>query len=88
MPLLNDLQPDKVLTDTAYDSDENRIYCAEHGLEAVIPSHPSRLKLAEMDEKICRDCNKIERFFSRLKQYLHLAVRYENPSCLSSLSGT
>ena len=44
LPLLKDLQPGKVLADTAYDSDENRAYCAEHGIEAVIPSHPSRRK--------------------------------------------
>ena len=75
--LLNDLQPGKVLADTAYDSDENRAYCAEHGNEAVIPSHPNRLKPAEMDEEIYRDRNKIERFFGRLKQYRRLATRYE-----------
>lgn len=77
LPLLKDLRPGKVLADTAYDSDENRAYCAEHGIEAVIPSHPGRVKPAEMDEEIYRDRNKIERFFGRLKQYRRLATRYE-----------
>ena len=80
LPLLKDLQPGKVLADTAYDSDENRTYCTEHGIKAVIPSHPShpsRLKPTEMDEEIYRDRNKIERFFGRLKQYRRLATRYE-----------
>ena len=77
LPLLKDVQPDKVLADTAYDSDATRAHCAEHGIEAVIPSHPSRLKPAEMDEETCRDRHKIERFFGRLKQYRRLATRYE-----------
>ena len=63
LPLLQDLQPGKVLADTAYDSDENRAYCAEHGIEAVIPSHPNQLKPAEMVAETYRDRNKIERFF-------------------------
>ena len=77
LPLLNGLRPGKVLADTAYDSDENRAYCAEHGIEAVIPSHPGRVKPMEMDAETYRDRNKIERFFGRLKQYRRLATRYE-----------
>lgn len=30
-----------------------------------------------MDEKVCQDRNKIERFFGRLKQYCRLATRYD-----------
>jgi transposase len=77
LPLLAGLQPGKVLADTAYDSDENRAYCAEHGIEAVIPSHPARVEPTEMDEETYRDRNKIERFFARLKQHRRLATRYE-----------
>ena len=77
LPLLKELQPGKVLADTAYDSDENRAYCARNGIEAVIPSHPGRVKLAEMDAETYRDRNKIERFFGRLKQYRRLATRQE-----------
>ena len=43
----------------------------------MIPSHPNRLKPTEMDAETCRDRNKIERFFGRLKQYRRLATRYE-----------
>ena len=77
LPLLAGLEPGKVLADTAYDSDENRAYCAQHGIEAVIPSHPERVKPAEMDAETYRDRNKNERFFGRLKQYRRLATRYE-----------
>jgi hypothetical protein len=54
LPLLAGLQPGKVLADTAYDSDENRAYCAQQGIEAVIPNHPNhpnRKQLAEIDEE-------------------------------------
>ena len=77
LPLLAGLAPGKVLADTAYDSDATRAYCAEKGIEAVIPSHPNRSEALLMDEETYRDRNKIERFFGRLKQYRHLATRYE-----------
>ena len=47
LPLLKDSQPGKLLADTAYDSDDNRAYRAEHGTEAVIPGHPNRWKPVE-----------------------------------------
>ena len=75
--LLADLQPGKVLADTAYDSDETRAYCAQQGIEAVIPNRPNRLEPAALDAEMYRDRNKIERFFGRLKQYRRLATRYE-----------
>ncbi len=74
-PLLADLQPGKVLADTAYDRDETRAYCAQHHIEAVIPNRPNRLEPAPLDEETYRDRNKIERFFGRLKQYRRLATR-------------
>ena len=77
LPLLKDLGPSKVLADTAYDSDKNCAYCAEHGIETMIPSHPGRVKPAGIDAETDRDRNKIERFFGRLKQYRRLATRYE-----------
>lgn len=77
LPLLADLKPGKVLADTAYDSDETRAYCAEKGIEVVVPSHPNRVEALEMDAEMYRDRNKIERFFGRLKQYRRLATRYE-----------
>ena len=77
LPLLADLQPGKVLADTAYHRDATRAYCTEKGIEAVIPSHPNRIEPLAMDEETDRDRNKVERFFGRLKQYRRLATRYE-----------
>ncbi|AWM32948.1 IS5 family transposase [Hymenobacter nivis] len=76
VPLLADLTPGKVLADTAYDSDATRAYCAEKGIEAVIPSHPGRTDALPMDEETYRDRNKVERFFGRLKQYRRQVTRY------------
>ena len=77
LPLLAGLAPDQLIADTAYDGDEIRAYCAQHAIEAVIPSHPNRTEPLPLDENAYRDRNKIERFFGRLKQYRRLATRYE-----------
>lgn len=77
LPLLAGLRPGKVLADTAHDSDETRAYRAENGIEAVIPRHPGRTEARPMDAQTCRDRNKVERFFGRLKQCRRLATRYE-----------
>ena len=77
LPLLEGLQPGKVLADTAYDSDANRAYCAQQAIEVVIPSHPNRLQPLPLDKEMYRDRNKIERFFNRMKQYRRLATRYD-----------
>ena len=77
LPLLKGLQPGKVLADTAYDSNETRAYCAQHGIEAIIPRNPGRTESLPVDAQTDRDRNKIERFFGRLKQSRGLATRYE-----------
>ena len=71
------MQPGKGLADTAYDSDETRASCAQQGIEAVIPNRPNRLEPAVVNEEMYRDRHKMERFFGHLKQYRHLATRYE-----------
>ena len=42
----------------------------KHGIEAVIPSHPSRLKPAEMDEETCRDRHKTKAASNALQAVL------------------
>lgn len=77
LPLLEGLAPNMVIADTSYDSNKNRAYCAEKGIEAVIPSHPNRTQAIDLDEEYYADRNKVERFFLRMKQYRRLATRYE-----------
>ena len=77
LPLLEGLKPGKALADTVYDSDESRLYCTQHDIEAVIPNRSNWVEPAQIDEEVYRDRTKIERFFGRLKQYWRLATRYE-----------
>ena len=75
--LLEGLSPGQVIADTSYDSDQNRAYCAEKGIEVVVPNRPNRTDPAPFDEEQYEDRNKIERFFNRMKQHRRLATRYE-----------
>ncbi len=75
--LLADLAPGQVIADTSYDSAKNRAYCAEKGIDVVIPNRPNRTTPAPFDEEQYEDRNKIERFFNRMKRHRRLATRYE-----------
>lgn len=66
-----------VLADKGYDTDKVLAYVAALGAEAVIPSKKNRLVQRLIDRNLYRDRNKIERFFSRLKQFRRLATRYD-----------
>ena len=72
--LLAGLTPGQVIANTSYDSNKNRAYFAEKGIEAVIPN---RIEPASFDEEQYQDRNKIERFFIRMKRHRRLATRYE-----------
>ena len=66
-----------VLADKAYDTDAVLASVAALGAQAVIPSKKNRLVQRVIDRNLYRDRNKIERFFSRLKQFRRLATRYD-----------
>ncbi len=77
LTLLAELEPEMVIADTSYDSNKNRAYCAQKGIEVVIPSRPNRTQALPLDEEMYRDRNKVERFFGRMKQNRRLATRYD-----------
>jgi len=66
-----------VLADKGYDTDKVLACVASLGAEAVIPSKKNRLVQRLIDRNLYRDRNKVERFFSRLKQFRRLATRYD-----------
>ena len=66
-----------VLADKAYDTDTVLAQVTALGAQAVIPSKKNRLAQRVIDRNLYRDRNKIERFFSRLKQFRRLATRYD-----------
>ena len=65
------------LVDKAYDTDAVLARVATMGAQAVIPSKKNRRVQRVIDRHLYRDRNKIERFFSRLKQFRRLATRYD-----------
>ncbi|GAA4054439.1 hypothetical protein GCM10022409_46880 [Hymenobacter glaciei] len=65
------------LADKAYDTDAVVAAVEALGAQVVIPSKKNRKTVRLIDRNLYRDRNKIERFFSRLKQFRRLATRYE-----------
>ena len=70
-----------MLADKSYDTNRVVQLVADLGAEVVIPSKKTRLLPRTIDR------NKVERFFSRLKQFRRLATRYNKtaPSFLGML---
>ena len=66
-----------VLADNAYDTNAVVAAVEALGAQVVIPSKKNRKITRLIDRNLYRDRNKVERFFSRLKQFRRLATRYE-----------
>lgn len=66
-----------VVADKAYDANSLRRLLAEGGAKAVIPSTTSRRQPIPYDRIAYRRRNRIERMFSRLKDFRRVATRYD-----------
>ena len=75
--LLVQVDPDTVVADKGYDSDELVDFIRQRRGKAVIPPRRNRLHRRRYDRAAYRDRNRIERFFCRLKQFRRIATRYE-----------
>lgn len=79
--LYQSLHPENVLAsvtmDKGYDADRIRERLSLDGIEAVIPSIPSRSQKLPYDKVQYRERNRIERFFNKLKQFRRIATRYD-----------
>ena len=75
--LLEGLEAKRVLADKAYDSNALRAIVADMGAEAVIPCNPTRKTLIPYDFEAYKARNLIERCFNKLKQFRHVATRYD-----------
>ena len=64
------------LADKGYDTDQTVAGVEALGAQVVIPSKKNRRVERVIDRNLYRDRNKVERFFSRLKQFRRLATRY------------
>jgi putative transposase len=79
--LYQSLNPENVLEavamDRGYDADRIRERLNYDGIEAVIPSLPSRSQKLPYDKVQYGERNRIERFFNKLKQFRRIATRYD-----------
>ena len=74
---LHDINPDRLLGDKGYDSDDIRNDLADRGIEPVIPPRSNRTTPIEYDREAYKRRSLIERCVNRLKQFRRIATRYE-----------
>ncbi len=67
----------RLLADKGYDANSLRNKLHSLGCEAVIPSKRNRKRAIPYDKVAYRDRNMIERAFCNLKDYRHIATRYD-----------
>jgi transposase len=77
IPLVEGLDAEVVIADTAYDSDALRAAVAEKDATAVIPNNPSRARKFAIDEAAYAERHLVECCISKLKQFRRVATRYE-----------
>ena len=75
--LLAEHEPDYVIADKAYDSDDFIESIEDRGSQAVIPSRAGRTVQRRVLRKQYRRRNLAERFVNRIKHYRRVATRYE-----------
>lgn len=81
LSLINGRTSRYVIADKGYDTDSIVQAIKENGCEAVIPPKRNRTNQRLFNRSVYKDRNKIERMFSKLKQFRRVATRYERKSC-------
>ena len=67
----------KILADKAYSCEQIRSFSAEHGAVTCIPDKANFKIKHDFDPELYKQRNLIERFFQRIKNYRHVATRYD-----------
>jgi transposase len=76
--MLDDLGPGQILlADRAYDSDALRKRLSQQGAWANVKPMPNRVNIPAFSPFLYRYRNLVERFFNKLKQFRHIATRYD-----------
>ena len=75
--LIAGLNPETVIVDKGYDSDHLHQAIRDAEAELVIPARSNRKKRRPHDKVLYKECNLIERFFNKLKQFRRVATRYD-----------
>lgn len=66
-----------VLADRAYSCDKIRNYLEEHGAKVCIPDKVNFKVKHDFDPVLYKQRNLVERFFQRIKNYRHIAFRFD-----------
>jgi transposase len=83
--LLGEQKSKAVIADKGYDTDAVLQHIKSSGAKAVIPPMARRTYQRRYDKVLYRQRNRIERCFSRLKQFRRLATRYDkNRACFQA----
>ena len=80
--LLDGLEPRAiVIADKAYDADSVRTCIRDQGAIPNIPNRGNRKRKYRWKKAVYRERNRVERFFNKLKQFRHIATRYDKHAC-------
>ena len=69
-----------ILGDKAYGSKEFRVFIEDHNAKACIPNKMNAVVIHHFDKELYKARNIIERFFNRIKNFRHIATRYDKLS--------
>ncbi len=75
--LVEGIDADALLADMGYDADHLIEKTEETGTQIVIPPKRNRKIQRACDTELYKERNRIERFFSKLKQFRRVATRYD-----------
>ena len=71
------LRPKRVVGDKGYPSKNFRKHLRKRGIRYTIPRRSNENHKGSFDKSIYRERNKVERLFSRLKEFRRIATRYD-----------
>lgn len=79
VPLLSDIDitGSNILADRAYGTNEILDYISENNAKSVIPSKSNAINQREIDWFTYKERHLIECFFNKMKQFRHIATRYD-----------
>ena len=75
--LIDGLTAQYVLADKAYDADRLYQKIIDQGGDPVVPPRRNRKRQHAYDTDLYKERNRVERFFSRIKQFRRIATRYD-----------
>jgi transposase len=78
--LLDGITFERLIGDRAYDTDAIRAWCAERGIEVVIPCKRNRKVEIPHDRERYRTRHRIENLFCRAKDYTRIVLRKDKTS--------